>query len=98
MIRLVVLSKDELQEIEHFCATGKRTNGVRVTDRWVEESLGKTVKEIHEQSDACDTHDAVSTKFTEITMEARKVYRAWKRGEDIELLMKDLGKALNSRL
>ena len=93
-MKLIVLEADEFKEIEHFCETGKRLEDVRVTDSWIEECLTRCVIEIKELKDRVDTHWEVVQKLTEVNSVAYQVWRAWKRGDDLNPLLEELGKAL----
>ena len=92
-MKLRVLTKEELTEIEYFNETGKRID-VKVTDSWVEESLSKATAEIRELQEAGANHWETALHFQEPALAARAVYRAWKRGEDITPLMEALGTTL----
>jgi hypothetical protein len=94
-MNLIVLKEEELQDIEHFSETGKRKDGLTATDKWVEESLAKSAKEVRELQDRCDVHWQTAEDFCEITQAARKLYRAWRKKEPVEGLFQELGTALN---
>jgi hypothetical protein len=93
-MKLIVLKEDEFKEIEHFVETGKRIEDVRVTDSWVEQCLTRCLLEIKELKDRVEVHWEVAQKLTDVNSAAYQVWRAWKRGDDLDTLMDELGKAL----
>lgn len=95
-MKLTVLKEEELEDIKHFLETGKRKDGLAVTDDWIEKSLKKTTEEIQELKDRCEIHFQTAREVIESHQAAQKLYQAWKKGGNLEPLFETLGQALHS--
>lgn len=76
------LSKENtlrLAVIEHYVETGKRPDGLQVTDEWVDEAIKFLAKELRPTLDAWAEIADREEKTSLVAMEARKVLRLWKR-------------------
>ena len=93
-MKLIVLSASEFKDIEHFVETGKRLENVRVTDAWVEKSLEQCVREIKELEDRIDIFEETAQTCVGARSAGLKIYRAWRKGELTNDMMKEFGKEL----
>lgn len=78
------LSKEDtlrLAEIEHYAKTGKRLDGLHVTDEWVDESIKFMAKELRPTIEAWGEIADREEHSSLVALEARKVLRLWKRGQ-----------------
>lgn len=71
-----------LVEIEKFAETGERLDGLQVTDTWVEESIKFLVSEFRPRLEAFEAVARREDAYCLVHIEAKKVYRLWKKGSD----------------
>ena len=93
-MKLIVLSEAEFKDFEHFVETGKRLEGVRVTDAWVEKALERCLLEIKELEDRIDIFQETAQTCVSARSAGLKIYRAWCKGELTNDMMREFGKAL----
>lgn len=96
-MNLIVLTESEFKDIQHFAETGKRLEGVRATDAWVEKALLRCIQEIKELEDRMDVWFETAKEASDTKRAARKIYNAWRKGELTNDLMNELGVALRRR-
>ena len=86
-----------LVEIEHYVETGKRPDGLQVTDEWIDESMkflaGKLRLTLELWSMATDGWDSLIPTG----IAARKLYRAWRGGRPLDALFAKLGEAIKNQ-
>lgn len=88
-----------LAEIETYVATGKRADGLQVTDAWISESLQFLVTHLRPTIDAWVEMGCQIDGYVPIVIAAGKVRRAQKRGvrgATLRLLYKELDVALEN--
>lgn len=86
-----------LAEIEHYVETGKRPDGLQVTDEWVDESMKFLAGELRPTLTAWAEIADEAEKTALVALEARKVYRLWRRGvdgADLDAAFKDMESAI----
>lgn len=87
----------QLREIEIFTETGKRLDGIQVTDKWIDESIRFLVREIRPMLHDNIEMSAIVEGATPVVITARKLYRSWQRKISIDKLSKlfeELGETL----
>lgn len=95
------LSKDNtirLVEIEGYIKTGKRPDGLQVTDAWVDESMKFLVEEMRPTLTAWNEVADEHGLEIDIVIAAGKLYGMWRkgvRGAALNGLFMRLGKALS---
>lgn len=94
-MRLIVLTKVEFEDMQHFVETGKRLEG-RATDAWVEKSLERCLQEIKELEDRIDIFQETAQTCVNARSAGLKLYRAWRKGGLTNDMMRAFGKALRS--
>lgn len=84
-----------LAEIEHYAETGKRPDGMQVTDAWVDESMKFLVEEFRPMHDAWVGIKGDEDLLIDVDIAAGKLYRLWRRGvrgEALDAAFENLGK------
>lgn len=77
------LSKAEtllLVEIEHFAKTGQRPDGLQATDEWVDEALRFLVSKLRPTIESKAIISKREDAYCAVHIEAKKVWRLWKKG------------------
>lgn len=69
-----------LVEIEHYVKTGKRPDGLQVTDEWVDEAMGFLAGHFREMLDAWSKMFALRDEYLMVDKHARGALRAWRGG------------------
>jgi hypothetical protein len=69
-----------LVEIEQYVKTGKRPDGLQVTDEWVDESMRFLAGNMRPKLEAWAEIADQSDKDALVALAARKLCRLWKRG------------------
>jgi hypothetical protein len=80
-----------LVEIEQFIETGTRPDGLQVTDKWVDDSIKFLARELRPTLELWNESSDAQDALILVAIPARKLYRAWKRGEPLEPLFEELG-------
>jgi len=95
-MKLIVLSESEFKDIRHFVETGRRLEDLHATDAWVEKALERCASEIAELEDRIDIFQETAETCVNARSAGLKIYRAWRKGELTNDMMKAFGKVLRS--
>lgn len=83
-----------LIEIERYVETGKRADGLHVTDEWIDQCMKFMAGELRSTLEAW-AHMGDEHEGSQLTsLAARKLHRAWKKGQPLDALFEELGEAL----
>lgn len=96
-MKLVVLTAEEYEELQHFVEKGTKKDGVHATDSWIEEMVKKAVEEIGELRNRCDIFWDTCDDYILINQAARKLYKAHKKGESLDKWLKVLGLVIHGK-
>ncbi len=75
-----------LVEIEAYVATGKRPDGLQVTDEWVDEAIKFLARELRPTLDAWVEMGAQVDRYMPVVIAAGKLSRARKQGRNGQAL------------
>lgn len=70
-----------LMEIEAYVATGKRSDGLQVTDTWIDESIKFLTVQVRPTLDAWVEMGNQVDRYLPVVLAARKLNRARKQGK-----------------
>lgn len=90
-----------LVEIETYVATGKRPDGLQVTDAWIDESIKFLAAQLRPTLDAWVEMGNQVDRYMPVVIAAGKVQRARKRGargSALKPLYKELDEALENEV
>jgi len=90
----------KLVEIEKFVETGKRADGLQVTDEWIDEALKFMARELRPTLESWAEMGDQSTEDTLTVLQAKKLYRVWKKGvkgKQLRLHFEELGRIVTKK-